>query len=75
MPKSGRAFVMCLLKVYVVDEAAGRKLIARDVTFISWEDGAVKLRNIDFEETTLMNVDIVSIDALSSILLLKERKT
>jgi len=65
---------MCLLKVYVVDEAAGKKLIARDVAFIFKEDGTVKLRNIEFEETTLMNVDIISIDALSSILLLKERE-
>ena len=64
--------IMCLLKVYVEDEA-DRRLVARDVAFISKEGGTVKLRDLEFEETTLTNVDILSIDALSSILILKKR--
>jgi len=64
---------MCLLKVYVVDEDASRKLVARDVAYVSKEGEMIKLRNVEFEETTLVNADIFSIDALSSILLLKKR--
>ena len=65
---------MCLLKVYLEDEDAERKLIAQNVAFVSKEDGKVKLRDLELEETTLTNVDIFSIDALSSILILKKRK-
>jgi len=65
---------MCLLKVYIMDEDANRKLIARDVAFVSKEGEMIKLRNAEFDETKLVNADIVSIDALSSILLLKKRK-
>jgi len=66
---------MCLLKVYLEDEDAERKLIAQNVAFVSKEDGKVKLRDLELEETTLMNADILSIDALSSILILKKRKS
>ena len=65
---------MCLLKVYLEDEGAERSLIAQNVAFVSKEDGKVKLRDLELEETTLTNVDILSIDALSSILILKKRK-
>jgi len=65
---------MCLLKVYLEDEGAERKLIAQNVAFVSKEDGKVKLRDLELEETTLTNVDIFLIDALSSILILKKRK-
>ena len=65
---------MCLLKVYVEDGDAGRRLVARDVAFVSKEGETIKLRDIEFEETTLPKVDILSIDALSSILILKKKK-
>jgi len=65
---------MCLLKVYVEDEDADRKLIARDVVFISKEGESIKLKGVEFEEKTLTNVDVFSIDALSSILILKRIK-
>jgi len=66
---------MCLLKVYVEDEETDRKLVAQDVAFVSIEGETVKLRDVEFEEKTLANVDIISIDALSSILILKKRKS
>ena len=65
---------MCLLKVYLEDEGTERKLIAQNVAFVSKEDRKVKLKDLELEETTLTNVDIFSIDALSSILILKKRK-
>jgi len=48
-----------------------RKLIAEDIALVSKEDNGVKIRNLNFEEETLEDVDIVMIDALNSILLLK----
>jgi hypothetical protein len=64
---------MCLLKVYVEDGEAGRRLVARDVAFVTQKGGLVRLRDADFEEVTLRDVDMVTIDALSSILILKRR--
>ena len=60
---------MCLLKVYLKDENSDRKLIAEDIALISKEDNGVKIRNLNFEEETLEDVDIVMIDALNSFLL------
>ena len=62
---------MCLLKVYLKDGNQDRKLIAEDIALVSKEDNRVKIRNLNFEEKTLEDVDIVMIDALNSILLLK----
>jgi len=62
---------MCLLKVYLKDGNLDRKLIAEDIALVSKEDNGVKIRNLNFEEKTLEDVDIVMIDALNSILLLK----
>jgi len=53
------------------DEILDRKLIAEDIALVSKEDNRVKIRNLNFEEKTLEDVDIVMIDALNSILLLK----
>jgi len=64
---------MCLLKVYLEDGNSDRKLIAEDIALISKENDGVKIRNLNFEEETLKDVDIVMIDALNSILLLKKR--
>jgi len=64
---------MCLLKVYLEDGNLDRKLIAEDIALVSKEDNGVKIRNLNFEEETLENVDIVMIDALNSVLLLRKR--
>jgi len=64
---------MCLLKVYLEDGNSDRKLIAEDIALISKENDGVKIRNLNFEEETLKDVDIIMIDALNSILLLKKR--
>ena len=50
-----------------------RKLIAEDIARISKGDDGVKIRNLNFEEETLEDVDIVMIDALNSVLLLRKR--
>jgi len=65
---------MCLLKVYVEDGDTDRKLVAQDVAFVSKEGEIIKLKDVEFKEKTLANVDIISIDALSSILILKKKK-
>jgi len=64
---------MCLLKVYLEDQNSDRKIIAEDVALISKENNGVKIRNLNFEEETLEDVDIVMIDALNSVLLLRKR--
>lgn len=64
---------MCLLKVYLKDGNLDRKLIAEDIALVSKEDNGVKIRNLNFEEETLEDVDIVMIDALNSVLLLRKR--
>ena len=55
------------------DGNSDRKLIAEDIALVSKEDNGVKIRNLNFEEETLEDVDIVMIDALNSILLLRKR--
>ena len=64
---------MYLLKVYLKDEILDRKLIAEDIALVSKEDNGVKIRNLNFEEETLGDVDIVMVDALNSVLLLRKR--
>ncbi len=65
---------MCLLKVYLEGEEAARRFIAEDVALILKKDGKIRIRNVDFEEKTLNNVDIVEIDALNSIVLLRKKE-
>ena len=65
---------MCLLKVYLEGEEAARRFIAEDVALILKKDGKIRIRNVDFEEKTLNNVDIVEIDALNSIVLLRKEE-
>jgi hypothetical protein len=65
---------MCLLKVYVDQGKSGKKLIAEEIALVSKADGKIKLRNLEFEEISLDNVEIVSIDTLNSVLLLKGRE-
>jgi hypothetical protein len=64
---------MCLLKVYVDEGESRRELIAERIALVAKENGKIKLKNLEFEETSLENVDIVLIDALNSMLLLKRR--
>ena len=64
---------MCLLKVYLDDRDANRKLIAKNVALILKENNRVRIRNLNFEEEILDDVETVMIDALNSILLLKKR--
>jgi len=63
-----------VLKVYVEDGDTDRKLVARDVAFVSKEGEIIRLKDVEFKEKTLANVDIISIDALSSILILKKKR-
>mgnify|MGYP000271125822 CR=1 FL=1 len=63
---------MCLLKVYLDEGEAGRKLITRDVSLVAKEGGKVRVRDIGFNEVTLEGVDVVLVDALNSILILKK---
>lgn len=65
---------MCLLKVYVDQGKSGKKLIAEEIALVNKADGKIKLRNLEFEEISLDNVEIVSIDTLNSVLLLKGRE-
>jgi len=64
---------MCLLKVYLEDGNKDRKLIAEDIAMISKEDNGIKIRSLNFEEEMLEDVEIVMIDALNSVLLLRKR--
>jgi ABC-type antimicrobial peptide transport system ATPase subunit len=66
---------MCLLKVYVDEEKSGKKLIAEEIALVIKDNGKIKLKNLEFEEINLDNVEIVSIDTLNSVLLLKSRET
>lgn len=65
---------MCLLKVYLDEGESGKKLIADEVALISREGDHITLKNLEFEETSLRNVEIISINTLNSILILKRRK-
>jgi hypothetical protein len=62
---------MCLLKVYLDEEASGRKLIAEQVALVTIDKDEIKLMNLEFKEIVLKDVEIVSVDTLNSILLLK----
>ena len=55
------------------DGNSDRKLIVEDIALISKENDGVKIRSLNFEEETLEDVDIVMIDALNSVLLLRKR--
>ena len=66
---------MCLLKVYVDEGKSGKKLVAEQIALVIKDDDEIKLKNLDFEEIKLDNVQILSIDTLNSVLLLKSRET
>ncbi|MCD6470362.1 CooT family nickel-binding protein [Candidatus Bathyarchaeota archaeon] len=62
---------MCLLKVYVKEPDLGMKLVARDVAFIFRENGSIRIVDVESKEKTITGMEILSIDALKSILILK----
>lgn len=64
---------MCLLKVYVDEGKSGKKFVAEGIALVTKDNDKIKLKNLEFEEISLGNVEIVSIDALNSFLLLKRR--
>jgi ABC-type antimicrobial peptide transport system ATPase subunit len=64
---------MCLLKVYVDEGKSGKKLVAEEIALVTKDNDKIKLKNLEFEEISLDNVEIVSIDTLNSVLLLKGR--
>jgi len=64
---------MCLLKVYVDEGESGKKLVAEEIALVTKDNDKIKLKNLEFEEISLGNVEIVSIDTLNSVLLLKGR--
>jgi len=65
---------MCLLKVYLKNEDSSQKLIAEEIAIVAKEDGKVRIRDLNMEEKTLDDVEILLIDALNSVLLLENRK-
>jgi hypothetical protein len=65
---------MCLLKIYVDEGNSRKKLIAEEIALVVKDNNKIKLRNLEFEEVSLDNVEIVSIDTLNSVLLLKSRE-
>ncbi|MGC8940387.1 MAG: CooT family nickel-binding protein [Candidatus Bathyarchaeia archaeon] len=65
---------MCLLKVYVDNGKSGRKLVAEGIALVAKENGRIKLKNLELKEISLDNAEIVSIDTLNSVLLLKRRR-
>ncbi len=65
---------MCLLKVYVDEGKSGKKLVAEEIALVTKDNDKIKLKNLEFEETSLHNVEIVLVDTLNSVLLLKGRE-
>lgn len=65
---------MCLLKVCVQEGKTGKKIVAQEIALVRKENGKVRLVNLDFEEIIFEDVDILSIDTLNSVLLLKRQE-
>jgi hypothetical protein len=65
---------MCLLKVYVDQGKSVKKLIAEGIALVAVENGKVRLKSLELEETVLDGAEIVAIDTLNSVLLLKDRE-
>jgi hypothetical protein len=65
---------MCLLKVYLDEGKSGKKLVAEEIALVTKDNDKIKLKNLEFEEISLDKVEIVSIDTLNSVLLLKGRR-
>ncbi|MFH1328997.1 MAG: CooT family nickel-binding protein [Candidatus Bathyarchaeota archaeon] len=61
---------MCLLKIYL-DTGSERKLIAKEIAFLTNEKGKVKFSNVHAQENTLDNVDVSAINAMNSEVILK----
>lgn len=70
----GNHLEMCLLKVYVQKGNTGRELVAQEIALVNKISKNIKLVNLDFEEIIFENADILSIDTLNSVLLLKKQE-
>ena len=64
---------MCLLKLYL-DTGSGRKLLAKEIAFITKQDGKVKFSDVQSRENTLDDVEIFEVNAMNSELILKPRR-
>ncbi|PDM27085.1 hypothetical protein CP083_00400 [Candidatus Bathyarchaeota archaeon B24-2] len=64
---------MCLLKVYLDEGSLGRRLVAQEIALVAKDKDTIRLRNLEFEDRTIDNVEIVLIDTLNSVLLLKRK--
>jgi len=47
--------------------------VAEGIALVTKEDDKIKLKNLEFEEISLENVEIALIDTINSTLLLKRR--
>ena len=64
---------MCLLKVYLDEGSLGKRLVAQEIALVAKDKDTIRLRNLEFEDRTIDNVEIVLIDTLNSVLLLKRK--
>lgn len=63
---------MCLLKVYIEDERSGERIfIANNVAHILVGNGAFRILDIDGGEKIISGVNLLSIDALNSVVVLR----
>ena len=53
---------------------SGKKFVAEEIALVTKDNDKIKLKNLEFEEISLGNVEIVLIDTLNSVLLLKGRE-
>ncbi|MBS7640764.1 MAG: CooT family nickel-binding protein [Candidatus Bathyarchaeia archaeon] len=66
---------MCLLKVYVENTEGGdRTLIAKNVAYISLDNGVFRILDVDGEEKNISGADFLMIDAVNSTFVLKARR-
>ena len=52
----------------------GRELVAQEIAVVNKIGKNIKLVNLDFEEIIFENADILSIDTLNSVLLLRKQE-
>lgn len=65
---------MCLLKVYVEDAGGSdRTLIAKNVAYISLDNGVFKIIDVDGKEKNISGANFLMIDALNSTFVLRAK--
>jgi len=66
---------VCLLKAYL-EEGGVRKLVAVDVAFIQSEEGGLRLKSVEQGgDVFLKNVELLMLDALNSVVILKPKRS